>query len=107
MAYGVLLYDRFEPETVTAEYANVAMSLVARVLAMPGAVSFMGYRSVSGSPNTMSVTEFKSIDDVRRAADSDDFKAVFEKMEAYGTKPVLLIMERSPLTPRPIMATGV
>jgi quinol monooxygenase YgiN len=102
MAYGVLLYDRFETGSSSDEYMQQSRALVRRVLAMPGAVSFMGYRSLSGSPNTITITEFKTIEDVQRAAASDELKAVFKAMEASGTKPTLLIMERSPLTPEPI-----
>lgn len=104
MAYGVLLYDRFETAGLSAEYAEQSRALLSKVLSMPGAVSFMGYRSLSGSPNTISITEFKTIEDVQRAANSDELKAVLKAMEASGTKPTLLIMERSPLTPEPILA---
>ncbi|SFL65074.1 hypothetical protein [Methylobacterium pseudosasicola] len=104
MAFGVLLYDRFETDPPGDEYASQSRALIKRVLSMPGAVSFMGYRSVSGSPNTISITEFKTLEDVQRAAASDELKAVFKAMEASGTKPTLLIMERSPLTPEPIKA---
>lgn len=105
MAFGVLLYDRFETDPPSDAYAAQSRALIERVLSIPGAVSFMGYRSVSGSPNTISVTEFKTLEDVQRAAESDELKAVFKAMEASGTKPTLLIMERSPLTPEPIKAS--
>jgi heme-degrading monooxygenase HmoA len=104
MAYGVLLYDRFENEASSAQYMEQSQALLKKVLSMPGVVSFMGYRAVSGSPNTISITEFRTIEDVRRAAESDELRAVFEAMEASGTRPMLLIMERSPLTPEPILA---
>ncbi|UMY16068.1 hypothetical protein MMB17_15225 [Methylobacterium organophilum] len=106
MAYGVLLYDRFEPDTLDEAYVQQVQGLLDRVLSMPGAISFMGYRSLAGSPNTISFTEFDTVEDAQRAAASEELQAVFKAMEATGTRPTLLVMERSPLTPNPIMASG-
>ena len=50
------------------EYNKHVRDWIAQLLKVPGAVSFMGYRTADGSsPNTITMLEFRTVEEARRA----------------------------------------
>jgi hypothetical protein len=67
--------------TCTADYAPRGT----RLLRTPGAVSFLAYRTVDGaSPNTITVLEFRTLEDSRRAANSVHLKTIVQEIRSTG-----------------------
>ena len=65
----------------------------------------MAYRTTDGaSPNTITLLNFRTLDEARAAAASDQMKAVLQNLRAVGAYPTVLVVERSPFTPEPIRA---
>ena len=104
MAFGVVLYTLPAADAKSEAYFAKARDWVKRSLQLPGAVSFMGYRSVGDGLTLMTMVEFRTIEDAERAAASDEVEALLDEIRSLGTTPTLMTLERSPLTPRPIMA---
>jgi hypothetical protein len=103
MASLVLQYDRPTSTQHWHEYNRRVRDWIARLLQLPGAVSFMAHRAVDGvSPDTMTVLDFRTVDEARSAAKSDQVKAILEELRATGTNPQIRVFERSPFTPEPI-----
>ena len=76
---------------------------IAQLLKVPGAISLMAYRTADGSsPNTITMLEFRSVEEARRAATSDEIKPVLDGLRSVGAPPRVLLVERSPFTPEPI-----
>src|SRR5215212_6972912 len=103
MAYIMLQYDRPTDVRNWNDYNGRVKGWIARMLALPGAVSFMGYRTTDGSrPNTTTMLEFRTIDDARRAASSQQAKSILDELRSVGAYAKPLLLERSPYTPTPI-----
>ena len=103
MAYVMSQYDRPTDARQWHEYNGQVRGWIAQLLALPGAVSFMAYRSAEGSsPNTTTMLEFGTLDQARSAAASEPMKDVLQGLRAMGAVPRVLIVERSPFTPEPL-----
>ena len=105
MASLMLQYDRPTEHTRNwTDYNGRVRDWIARLLQTPGAVSFMAYRRVDGaSPNTITMLDFRTLEDARRAAASDHLKAVIQEIRSTGVDhPKVLVVERSPFTPEPL-----
>ncbi len=100
MAYVMLQYDRPTDARQWHEYNGRIRNWIVQLLALPGAVSFMAYRSADGSsPNTTTMLEFGTLDQARDATASEQMKSVLQGLRAMGATPRVLIVERSPFTP--------
>ena len=103
MAYVMLQYDRPTDARQWHEYNGRVRDWIAQLLALPGAVSFMAYRSADGSsPNTSTMLEFGTLDEARRATSSEEMRSILQGLKAIGAVPRVLIVERSPFTPEPL-----
>ena len=59
-----------------------------QLLAAPGAVSFMAYRTADGaSPNTMTLLEFGTAEEARKATASEPLTAVLQGLRSLGITP--------------------
>ena len=105
MASVMLQYDRPTDNRLWAEYNRQVRDWIADLLALPGAVSFMAYRTADGaSPNTTTLLEFRTLDEARAATTSEQMKSVLQSLKAVGAPARVLLVERSPFTPEPIRA---
>ena len=105
MAYVMFQYDRPTDTRHWHDYNARVRDWIARLLALPGAVSFMAYRTADGaSPNTITLLEFRSLGEARSAAASEQMKSVLQGLREVGAAPRMLLVERSPFTPEPIRA---
>ena len=103
MAYVMFQYDRPMDARQWHEYNGRVRDWIAQLLALPGVVSFMAYRSADGSsPNTTTMLEFGTVDEARIAVASEQMKGVLQGLRALGAIPRVLIVERSPFTPEPL-----
>ena len=85
------------------EYNGRVRAWIDQLLAIPGALSFMAYRSIDGaSPNTTTMLEFRTLDEARSATASEQIKTVLHELRAVGAIPRVLVVERSPFTPEPL-----
>ena len=100
MAYLMCQYDRPTDTRNWNDYNQRAGDWIAQLLEVPGAISFMAYRTADGSsPNTITMLEFCTAEEARRAASSEQIKSVLDSLKSVGSAPKLLL-ERSPLHPR-------
>ncbi len=68
-------------------------------------MSFVAYRTADGaSPNTITMLEFYTVEDARKAVTSEQMTAVLQDLQSVGTVAKVLLVERSPFTPEPIRA---
>jgi hypothetical protein len=105
MAYVMFQYDRPADTRNWTEYNRHVRDWIAQLLKVPGAVSFMGYRTADGSsPNTITMLEFRTVEEARRAASSDEIKPVLDGLKSVRVAPKVLLVERSPFTPEPLQA---
>ena len=103
MAYIMLQYDRPTDVRNWNDYNGRVRGWIARLLALPGAVSLMAYRTTDGSsPNITGMLEFRTLEDARSAASSTQAKAILDELRSVGAHAKLLLLERSPYTPTPI-----
>ncbi len=103
MAYIMLQYDRPTDVQNWHDYNDRVKGWITRLLALPGAVSLMAYRTADGaSPNIIGMLEFRSMEHARTAASSAQAKAVLDELRSVGADAKVLILERSPYTPTPI-----
>jgi hypothetical protein len=103
MAYIMLQYDRPADVRNWHAYNERVKGWIERLLALPGAVSLMAYRTADGSsPNIIGMLEFRSMDHARSAASSAQAKAILEELRSVGAHAKVLILERSPYTPTPM-----
>src|SRR3954463_3631535 len=105
MASLMLQYDRPTDHTRQwNDYNGRVRDWIARLLRTPGAVSFLAYRTADGaSPNTITMLDFRTLEDARRAVTSDHLKAILGEIRSTGTDyPRVLVVERSPFTPEPL-----
>jgi quinol monooxygenase YgiN len=105
MAYLAMLYDRPTDQQRLAEYLNQIQGWIGRILTMPGAVSFVAYRSPDDtSPNVWTMAEFISLAEARNAANSPEMQAFLEELGRFGVTPTQVVLERSEFTPEPVRA---
>ena len=105
MAYVVFQYDRPTDTRNWTEYNRHVRDWIAQLLKVPGTVSFVAYRTVDGSsPNTITMLEFRTVEEARRAASSEQIKSVLDGLRSVGVASKVLIVERSPFTPEPLRA---
>jgi hypothetical protein len=105
MSYVMFQYDRPTDTRNWHDYNGRVRDWIAQLLAIPGAVSFMAYRSADGaSPNTTTMLEFRTADEARTATRSEPMKTVLQGLREVGAPPRVLVVERSPFTPEPIRA---
>jgi hypothetical protein len=72
---------------------------------MPGAVSYLAYRAAhQSSPDTFTLLEFRTMEEARHAAASEPMKHVLDALRSVGAMTKVLLVERSPFTPEPILA---
>ena len=105
MAYLAMIYDRPTDQQQLAEYLNQVQGWIGRIIKMPGAVSFVAYRSPDGtSPSIWTMAEFRSLAEARNAANSPEMRAVLEELRRFGVSPTQVVLERSEFTPEPVRA---
>jgi uncharacterized protein (DUF1330 family) len=105
MAFVMLQYDRPTDTQHWNEYNRRVRDWIAQLLQTPGAVSFVAYRTADGaSPNTITMLEFHSVEEARRAVASQQIAGVLQDLRSVGTIAKVLLVERSPFTPEPIRA---
>ena len=103
MAYIMFQYDRPTDTRNWHDYNKQARDWIAQLLKVPGAISFVAYRTADGSsPNTITMLEFRTVDEARRAATSEQIKPVLNGLKSVGAPPRVVLVERSPFTPEPI-----
>jgi len=65
----------------------------------------MAYRTADGaSPNTTTMLEFGTVEEVRGAANFGRMRAVLQGLWSVGAVAKVLLVERSPFTTEPIKA---
>jgi hypothetical protein len=105
MAYIMLQYDRPTDSHHWNDYNQQVRDWIAQLLQIPGAVSFVAYRTSDGaSPDTITMLEFRTVEDTRRAQASEQLTKVLDGLKSVGVITRVLLVERSPFTPEPIPA---
>jgi hypothetical protein len=105
MAYVVFQYDRPTESHRWNNYNQQVRDWIAQLLQIPGAVSFMAYRTTDGaSPNTITMLEFHTVEDARKAQASEPMQRVLDGLRSVGVTAKILLVERSPFTPEPFQA---
>jgi len=105
MAYVVFQYDRPNDTQHWNDYNKRVKNWIAQLLQISGAVSFMAYRTADGaSPNTITMLEFSTLEDARKAVVSEQMAMVLQGLRSVGASTRTFIVERSPFTPEPILA---
>ncbi len=103
MAFVMFQYDRPTDTRHWAKYNRQVRDWITALLVIPGALSFMAYRTADGaSPNTTTMLEFRSLEEARSAINSAQMKGILQSLRAVGAYPTVLVVERSPFTPEPI-----
>ncbi|HEU6442445.1 MAG TPA: hypothetical protein VFF38_08795, partial [Microvirga sp.] len=97
MAYVMLQYDRPTDTQNWNSYNQQVRNWITQLLRLPGAVSFMAYRTVGeASPDTFTMLEFRTVEDARRAATSEPLKTALQELRSVGAAATVLVVERSP-----------
>jgi quinol monooxygenase YgiN len=105
MAYVMFQYDRPTEPHRWNDYNQRVRDWIAELLQMPGAVSFMAYRTTDGaSPDTITMLEFRTVEDARKAQASESMQRILEGLQSVGVAAKVLLVERSPFTPEPFQA---
>ena len=105
MAYLMFQYDRPTDSQRWNAYNQHVSDWIAQLLQIPGAVSFVAYRTSDGaSPDTITMLEFHTVEDTRRAQASEQLQKVLDGLRSVGVTVQVLLVERSPFTPEPIPA---
>ena len=105
MAYVMLQYDRPTDTQHWNECNRRVRDWIARLLQLPGALSFMAYRTAhQESPDTFTMLEFRTMQEAQQAAASEPMKRVLDELRSTGARTRVLLVERSPFTPEPISA---
>ena len=105
MAYVMFQYDRPTDSHRWNDYNQRVRDWIAQLLKIPGAVSFMAYRTADGaSPDTITMLEFRTVEAARQAVGSEPVKAVLQGLQSVGVRTKIVLVERSPFTPEPIQA---
>jgi uncharacterized protein (DUF1330 family) len=105
MAYVMFQYDRPTDSHRWNDYNQRVRDWIAELLQVPGAVSFVAYRTSDGaSPDTITMLEFHTVEDARKAQDSEQMQRILEGLRLVGVAAKVLLVERSPFTPEPLLA---
>jgi hypothetical protein len=105
MAYVMFHFDRPTDTKYWNEYNRRVRDWIAQLLAIPGALSFVAYRTAdASSPNTTTLLEFTTLEDARRAVTSEQMRSVVDGLRSVGAVAKVCVAERSPFTPEPIRA---
>jgi quinol monooxygenase YgiN len=105
MAYVMFQYDRPTEPHRWNDYNQRVRDWIAELLQMPGAVSFMAYRTTDGaSPDTITMLEFRTVEDARKAQESEQMQRIHEGLRSVGVAAKVLLVERSLFTPEPFQA---
>ena len=105
MAYVMFQYDRPTESHRWNDYNQHVRDWIAQLLQIPGAVSFMAYRTTDGaSPNTITMLEFRTVEDARKAQKSEQMQRILDELRSLGVAARILLVERSPFTPEPFQA---
>jgi uncharacterized protein (DUF1330 family) len=105
MAYVMVQYDRPTEPHRWNDYNQRVRDWIAQLLQIPGAVSFMAYRTSDGaSPDTITMLEFHTVEDARKAVASEHMQSILDGLRSVGVAAKILLVERSPFTPEPIPA---
>jgi uncharacterized protein (DUF1330 family) len=105
MAYVMFQYDRPTDSHRWNDYNQRVRDWIAELLQVPGAVSFVAYRTSDGaSPDTITMLEFHTVEDARKAQDSEQMQRILEGLRLVGVAAKVLLVERSPFTPEPFLA---
>jgi len=105
MTYVVFQYDRPTEPHRWNDYNQRVRDWIAELLQMPGAVSFMAYRTTDGvSPDTITMLEFRTVEDARKAQESEPMQRILDGLRSVGVAAKVLLVERSPFTPESIPA---
>ncbi|WP_262272437.1 DUF1330 domain-containing protein [Microvirga yunnanensis] len=105
MAYVMLQYDRPSDTQNWNNYNQHVWDWIDQFLKMPGAVSFVAYRTTNQeSPDTFTMLEFHTLEEARQAAASEPLKRILAELRLVGAVARVLLVERSPFTPKPVLA---
>ena len=105
MAYVMFQYDRPTESHRWNDYNQRVRGWIAELLQIPGAVSFMAYRTTDGvSPDTITMLEFRTVEDARKAQESEPMQRILDGLRSVGVAAKVLLVERSPFTPEPFQA---
>jgi hypothetical protein len=105
MAYVMFQYDRPTDTQNWNNYNRHVQDWITQLLQLPGAVSFVAYRTADeASPDTFTMLEFRTMEEARQAAASEPMKGVLDELRSVGAVARMLLVERSPFTPQPILA---
>ncbi len=105
MAYVMFQYDRPTDSHHWNDYNQRVRDWIAELLQIPGAVSFMAYRTTDGaSPDTITMLEFHTVEDAREAVASEQMERILDGLRSVGVAVKILLVERSPFTPEPLQA---
>ena len=105
MAYVMFQYDRPTDSHRWNDYNQRVRGWIAEILQIPGAVSFMAYRTTDGaSPDTITMLEFRTVEDARKAQESEQMQRILDGLRSLGVAARILLVERSPFTPEPFQA---
>jgi len=105
MAYVMFQYDRPTESHRWNNYNQHVRDWIAQLLQIPGAVSFMAYRTTDGaSPDTITMLEFNTVEDARKAQESEQMQRILDGLRSVGVAARILLVERSPFTPEPFQA---
>jgi hypothetical protein len=105
MAFVMFQYDRPTDSHRWNDYNQRVRRWIAELLQIPGAVSFMAYRTADGaSPDTITMLEFHTVEDARKAQACEQMQRVLEDLQSVGVAAKVLLVERSPFTPEPFQA---
>ncbi len=105
MAYLMLQYDRPTDTQNWNDYNRHVRDWIDQLLKLPGAVSFVAYRTADeASPDTFTMLEFRTMQEARQAAASEPMRRILDELRLVGAMAKVLLVERSPFTPEPILA---
>ena len=83
MAYVMFQYDRPTESHRWNDYNQHVRDWIAQLLQIPGAVSFMAYRTTDGaSPNTITMLEFRTVEDARKAQESEQMQRILDGLRS-------------------------
>ena len=103
MAYVMFQYDRPTDRQHWNAYNKHVREWIAQLVRIPGAVSFMAYRTAdAASPDTITMLEFHTLKDARNAVASEPMTMVLDGLRSVGAVARVVLVERSPFTPEPI-----
>ncbi len=105
MAYVMFQYDRPTESHRWNDYNQHVRDWIAQLLQIPGAVSFVAYRTSDGaSPDTITMLEFRTVEDTRRAQASEQLQKVLDGLRSVGVTAQVLLVERSLFAPKAVSA---